>query len=80
MAADKVGLAVYNAGTDVLVVDKQGGLGLSCGGAVQRDIFVLRELRSRGIPTLMLPSGGYSDDSHRALGGRVIEAIREFSI
>ena len=70
-----VGLAIYNAGTDVFRGDPLGGLDLSSEGVHERDLFVVEELRSRGIPTLMLPSGGYTRASYRLLADSVIRLV-----
>lgn len=56
-------LAIYNAGTDVIEGDKVGNLGLTAAGVLERDLYVLNELRARGIPTVHLPSGGYTTQS-----------------
>jgi len=40
-----------------------GGMRLSAGDIYERDLFVVKELRQRGIPVVMLPSGGYSRNS-----------------
>ncbi len=69
------GFAIYNAGTDVFEGDPLGGMKLSEQAILQRDLFVLRHLRERGIPTLMLPSGGYTRESHRFLARAVCEAL-----
>ena len=70
-----VGLAIYNAGTDVFRGDPLGGLDLSSEGVHERDLFVVEELRSRGIPTLMVPSGGYTRASYRLLADSVIGLV-----
>jgi uncharacterized Fe-S cluster-containing radical SAM superfamily protein len=31
---------------------------------LERDLFVINELRNRNIPTVMVPSGGYTNESH----------------
>ena len=67
----KVGLAIYNAGTDVYTGDTLGGLSVSAEGILQRDQFALRQLIERGIPTVMLLSGGYSRDSYRMVAATV---------
>jgi acetoin utilization deacetylase AcuC-like enzyme len=36
-------------------------------GVQQRDRFVVDLLRERGIPWVMVLSGGYSDESHRLI-------------
>lgn len=65
-------LAFFNAGTDVLGGDPLGGFGLSRQGVLCRDQFVLQSLDRRGIPWVMVPSGGYTDDSHRLLAETII--------
>jgi histone deacetylase 11 len=71
-----VGLAIYNAGTDVLADDPLGQLCLSAEGVLKRDLFVIEQLRRRGIPTLMLPSGGYTEASHRLIAETVVELLQ----
>jgi histone deacetylase 11 len=66
-----VRLAIYNAGSDVFVEDSLGGLGLSAQDVLQRDLFVVRELRRRGIPTVMVLSGGYSDQSYQLIANSI---------
>ncbi|XP_037550566.1 histone deacetylase 11 [Nematolebias whitei] len=52
-------IIVYNAGTDILDGDPLGGLSISPQGIVQRDEIVFRAAKRRGIPILMVTSGGY---------------------
>ena len=75
----KPALAVYNAGTDVVDGDPLGYLRVSADGVLARDQLVLTELRSRGIPTLMLPSGGYTRQSYALVARTVAWAIRTFA-
>lgn len=63
--AGPVRLAFYNAGTDVLAGDRLGGLAVSPSGVEARDRAVLGALASRGIPTVVTISGGYSEGSCR---------------
>jgi histone deacetylase 11 len=72
----RIRLAVYNAGTDVFEGDALGGLCLSDADVLARDLYVIRELRTRGIPTVMLLSGGYSRDSYRLVANTVVELLR----
>jgi histone deacetylase 11 len=65
-------LAIYNAGTDVYVDDTLGHLNVSEEGVLKRDQFVITELTKRGIPWVMLPSGGYSADSFRLIANTVL--------
>jgi histone deacetylase 11 len=74
-----VKLAIYNAGTDVFAGDKLGGLCLSEDDVLARDLFVIRELWERRIPTVMLLSGGYSRQSYRLVAATVLELIKRHS-
>ena len=66
-----IALAIFNAGTDVLAGDMLGGLGLTLDDVLERDQFVLRSLRDRQIPTVVLTSGGYSDQSYQAIANTI---------
>jgi histone deacetylase 11 len=70
-------LAFFNAGTDVHEQDELGGLSLNAADVLERDQFVLRELFQRGIPTVVLTSGGYSRDSYRLVAATVIASLSE---
>ncbi len=60
-------LAFVIAGGDVLAGDRMGRLGLTLGGARERDLVAAMELE--GVPTVWLPGGGYSRRAWRALAG-----------
>jgi hypothetical protein len=60
-------LAFVIAGGDVIAGDRMGKLGLTLGGARERDLRVALELE--GVPTVWLPGGGYSRNAWRALAG-----------
>ncbi len=66
-----VGLAIYNAGTDVFAGDPLGGLNISAAAIRDRDLFVVGELRKRNIPTIMLLSGGYTKQSFQLVADSV---------
>jgi histone deacetylase 11 len=70
-----VKLAIYNAGTDVSIDDQLGGLAVSPAGVEERDQFVLMELVTRRIPTVVLLSGGYSRDSFKMVAAMVAFVI-----
>lgn len=72
-----VGLAVYNAGTDVFVDDALGGLKLSAAEVLERDLYVVRELRRRNIPAVMVLSGGYSEQSYQLVANSVVAFHRD---
>ncbi len=71
-------IAIYNAGTDPYFGDSLGGLSVSAEAILERDLFVLEQLRQRNLPTLVLPSGGYSEASHRMIATTLSEAARRF--
>lgn len=73
--AQPVALAIYNAGTDIVAGDPLGQLNVTPAAVLQRDIFVINTLRDRGIPTLMLPSGGYTSQSYRLITESVIALL-----
>jgi histone deacetylase 11 len=64
---NKPRLAFYNAGTDVLAGDPLGRMNVSAEGVFERDRFVIELLAARGIPCVVLPSGGYTRESYRLL-------------
>ena len=51
----------YLSGVDVMAGDRLGRLALSLDGCRERDRFVLRNCRDRGIPVAVSMGGGYSD-------------------
>jgi histone deacetylase 11 len=74
-----VGLAIYNAGTDIVAGDPLGQLNVSAEGVLRRDLFVVGELRRLGIPTLMLLSGGYTRTSYQLVADSVIRLLERES-
>lgn len=56
-------IAFVIAGTDVLLNDPLGGLGLTVSDCVIRDQLVLEKMQSLSIPTVFLGGGGYGKDS-----------------
>jgi histone deacetylase 11 len=65
---------VYNAGSDVLLTDPLTTLCLSVEDMIDRDLYVITEVRERGIPLAMVLSGGYGPHSWVA-HARSIEAL-----
>jgi histone deacetylase 11 len=54
----------YNAGTDVLMGDPlNGGVGISEQAVIKRDQLVFDYARGKGVPIVMVLSGGYSQQS-----------------
>ncbi|MFO0915597.1 MAG: histone deacetylase [Pirellulales bacterium] len=71
----RVGLAIYNAGSDVIAGDPVGRLNISASTVRERDLFVVAELRRRGIPAVMVLGGGYTKQSYRLVADSVIELL-----
>ncbi|XP_058488796.1 histone deacetylase 11 isoform X2 [Solea solea] len=65
-------IIVYNAGTDILDGDPLGGLSISPQGIVKRDEIVFRAARRRGIPVLMVTSGGYQKKTARIIADSIL--------
>jgi acetoin utilization deacetylase AcuC-like enzyme len=60
------GLVVYNAGSDVLRSDALSALSLTAEEMAERDLYVVTEVRGRGVPLAMVLSGGYGPASWEA--------------
>jgi len=67
-------LVVYNAGSDVLWSDPLSRLFLTAEEMAERDLYVVSEVRQRGVPVAMVLSGGYGRASWKA-HARSIEGI-----
>ena len=65
---------VYNAGSDVLWSDPLSALFLTAEEMADRDLYVITEVRERGVPMAMVLSGGYGPASWEA-HARSIEGI-----
>lgn len=66
----------YNAGTDVLIGDPlNGGVKISQEGVIERDQIVFEAALSRGIPIVMVLSGGYATTSGQAVIASVTNLI-----
>lgn len=68
-------LAIYNAGTDVVADDPLGDLALSDSAVLERDALVVGELASRGLPTVMLLSGGYTKRSYQLIASSLTRLL-----
>lgn len=73
-----IGLAIYNAGTDIFEGDALGHLRIPAADVLARDLFVIDQLRTRNIPVVMLLSGGYSRESYRLVANTVVELLRRY--
>ncbi|XP_053324929.1 histone deacetylase 11 [Spea bombifrons] len=68
----KPDVIVYNAGTDILDGDPLGGLSISPQGIIKRDEIVFTIARNRGIPIVMVTSGGYQKRTARIIADSII--------
>lgn len=68
-------IAIYNAGTDIVAGDKLGGLAVSYDGVRLRDRKVVDALAERGVPTVVVTSGGYSKASHRLIADLAVYLV-----
>ena len=69
-------IAIYNAGSDILSGDRLGALKVDFDQVIERDVFVLQNLITRKIPTVVLTSGGYTKQSYKlvsALAQSIVE-------
>lgn len=73
------GLAIYNAGTDVFIGDPLGQMHLTSDAIQHRDLYVVEELRKRGIPVLMVLSGGYTRESHELVARSVVALMERYA-
>ena len=58
-------LAFYLAGVDVAAGDRYGKLALTEEGIRRRDRLVIREVRARGVPLVIVLAGGYASSPAR---------------
>ena len=65
---------VYNAGSDVLATDPLTSLRLSVQDMIDRDLYVVSEVRNRNIPLALVLSGGYGPHSWEA-HAKLIEVL-----
>ncbi|MEQ8790771.1 MAG: histone deacetylase [Pirellulaceae bacterium] len=75
-----IGLAIFNAGTDILLDDPLGCMNVSAAAILERDLYVVKQLRHRDIPTVMVLSGGYTRQSYQLVANsvsRLLESPRE---
>jgi histone deacetylase 11 len=70
-------LAFYNAGTDIVSGDPIGRLDVSPEAVTARDRLVIDMLASRRIPTVILPSGGYTKISHKLIAEMALYLVRK---
>lgn len=71
-------LVFYNAGNDILNSDPLGGLNVDYDAVIQRDRFIIDTLIQMNIPTVIMTSGGYTNDSHRIIADMAMHVYSLF--
>jgi histone deacetylase 11 len=71
-------LVIYNAGSDPFVGDPLTQLRLTGDDLAERDQFVVRLARERGIPLVMVLSGGYARESWRLHADSIAGILTRF--
>jgi len=75
-------LIIYNAGSDILDGDMLGLMSVSEKGVIKRDEIVFEESMKRGIPILMVLSGGYTrrsaDVISKSIENLLINVIKKY--
>jgi len=74
-ARHSIGIAIYNAGTDIYQKDDLGMLDVSAEQILERDLFTVEQLHSRQIPTVFVTSGGYTQSSYQLIADSVTELL-----
>lgn len=77
--AGPVKIAFYNAGTDVVAGDRLGCLRLTPKGVRERDRRVVDALATRGIPMVVVTSGGYTATSHELVADLAVHLVDRLS-
>lgn len=68
---------MYNAGTDVMRGDSLGRLDITPAGIVERDEVVFSECVRRGVPVVMVTSGGYQRSTARVIADSILNLFRK---
>ena len=65
-------IVVYNAGTDILLGDPLGNLDITDQGIIKRDEIVFTKVRAKGIPIVMVTSGGYTRETAKIIADSIL--------
>ncbi|XP_024083329.1 histone deacetylase 11 isoform X2 [Cimex lectularius] len=64
-------IIVYNAGTDILKGDPLGRLSITPAGIIKRDELVFSKAINKGVPIVMLTSGGYCRETAKIIADSI---------
>lgn len=71
---------IYNAGTDCLINDPLGCLGISSQGIIDRDELVFEHCLRQKIPVVMLMSGGYQQSNAQIIADSIENLLTKFNL
>lgn len=78
LADQPIRLAFYNAGSDVHIDDPLGGLKLTDFQILERDVWVVQQLRARGVAVAMVLGGGYTQQGYELVANSVLALLQRF--
>jgi len=70
-------LIIDYAGTDILNGDRLGSLAVEFDAVVERDRYVIELLKSKGIPTVIMTSGGFTKEPYQLVAKQAAMVIEE---
>lgn len=76
-AGSQVRLAIYNSGTDVHQDDPLGALALTSAEVLERDVWVVQQLRRRQFPVAMVLGGGYTQQGFELVAQSVLAILAQ---
>lgn len=71
---------LLGVGTDCLVDDPLGCMSLTEDGIIKRDEMVFREALARGIPIVMVLSGGYQKNNAQLIARSIANLVQKFNL
>ena len=75
MDVSQADFVIYNAGTDIYREDPLGAMNISREGIIKRDEIVFSNAKDRGIPILMVLSGGYTKASASIIADSIVNLM-----
>ncbi len=73
-----VDLVFYNAGTDIYKKDRLGHMNISKQGVFERDKYVIDQIYQRNLKSVMLLSGGYTQESYQLVADGVAYMLKKY--
>ncbi|KAG0697406.1 Histone deacetylase 11 [Chionoecetes opilio] len=70
-------VVIYNAGTDIMAGDCLGLLSVTKQGIIERDEIVFRKVTQKGVPIVMLTSGGYQRSTAAVIADSIVNLSKK---